>query len=131
MNDNNSYLFERFAEERKNKLKLSQAEAAKKCGVSREMVGKYERGAAVPGGEVLAAFAEAGADIYYILVGKRQDEDQPEMLNPVEIALLDDYRALSDEGRERVRHETGALLKYEIQLGIARHHQKKPENDAD
>lgn len=52
-------------------LGLNQAEAAELCGVSREMWGKYERGLAVPGGEVLFAFAAAGADVQYILTGSR------------------------------------------------------------
>ena len=49
------------------KLGINQAQAADLCGVSREIWGKYERGNAVPGGEVLFSFAAAGADIQYIL----------------------------------------------------------------
>lgn len=60
----------RLQEERK-RLGFSQADAASNCGVSREVWGRYERGAAVPGGEVLHAFAHLGADIQFILTGLR------------------------------------------------------------
>lgn len=60
----------RMKEERV-RLGLNQAESGGLCGVSREMWGKYERGDAVPGGEVLFSFAAAGADVQYILTGVR------------------------------------------------------------
>lgn len=63
--------FYRLLEERK-RLGLSQADAAAACGVSREMWGKYERGAASPGCDVLAAFSDTGADVLYILTGRRE-----------------------------------------------------------
>jgi len=58
----------RMKEERV-RLGLKQAEAADLCGVSREIWGRYERGATVPGGDVLFSFAQAGADIQFILTG--------------------------------------------------------------
>lgn len=61
---------ERMKEERV-RLGLKQASAAEQCGVSREIWGRYERGAAVPGGEVLFSFAQAGADIQFVLTGCR------------------------------------------------------------
>ena len=36
------------------------------------MWGKYERGAASPGCDVLAAFSDTGADVLYILTGRRE-----------------------------------------------------------
>ncbi|WES88080.1 helix-turn-helix domain-containing protein [Dickeya fangzhongdai] len=51
------------------RLALKQGDAADVCGVSREMWSKYERGIAVPGGDVLAQFALAGANIQYVLTG--------------------------------------------------------------
>ncbi|WP_218580328.1 helix-turn-helix domain-containing protein [Pseudomonas sp. J380] len=64
----------RMKEERV-RLGLKQASAAQLCGVSREIWGRYERGASAPGGDVLFSFAAAGADVQFILTGKRQDED--------------------------------------------------------
>ena len=58
------------------RLGINQAEAGDLCGVSREMWGKYERGAAVPGGEVLFSFASAGADVQYVLTGERKSLHQ-------------------------------------------------------
>ena len=71
--DFNSQCGPRVAEERK-RLGLSQDMAGSLCGVSREMWGKYERGKAAMGAEVLAAFAQAGGDVLYILTGLRNDQ---------------------------------------------------------
>ena len=62
----------RIKEERQ-RLGISQLTAGELCGVSREMWGKYERGAAVPGGEVLFSLASAGVDIQYVLTGQKVD----------------------------------------------------------
>lgn len=65
----------RLAEQRKTR-QLSQVDAASLCGVSREMWGRYERGRAKPGSDVLDALARAGWDVSYILTGKSIDERQ-------------------------------------------------------
>ncbi|EGF6519740.1 helix-turn-helix transcriptional regulator [Salmonella enterica] len=84
----NSLCAERIKHER-TRLNLTQAQAAMICGVSREMWGKYERSKAIPGGDVLFSFAEAGADIQYILLGEvRLTANQEEK------ALLENYRAM-------------------------------------
>lgn len=64
-----SQCISRLKIERK-RLALNQAEAAVTCGVSRETWGKYERGAIVPGGDVLLSFAVNGANVQYILTGE-------------------------------------------------------------
>ncbi|WP_167372028.1 helix-turn-helix domain-containing protein [Lonsdalea iberica] len=55
----------------RSRLALKQGEAAARCGVSREMWSKYERGVAVPGGDVFAAFAQSGANVQFILTGEQ------------------------------------------------------------
>lgn len=65
-----SLIGERLKAERV-RIGLKQSEIAEKIGVSREMWGKYERGVAIPGGEVLFSFAAAGADIHYLATGER------------------------------------------------------------
>lgn len=64
------------------RLGLKQAEAGYLCGVTREAWGKYERMQSVPGGDVLISFAAAGADVNYILTGKRatstEEPSQPQ-----------------------------------------------------
>jgi len=83
----------RLAAERK-RLDLSQEAAAKLCGVSREMWGKYERAKASMGTEVLAAFAVAGADALYILTGARTENTAH---SPMELAFLRNCRALPSQ----------------------------------
>ena len=49
----------------------SQADVAEMVGVSREMWGKYERGLAMPGAEVLIKLTRLGFDVGYIISGCR------------------------------------------------------------
>ena len=78
----------RLKSERK-RLQLNQAEAADLCGVIRGTWGKYERGILVPGGNALVCFAANGADIQYILTGKRS---QGYALTPDEENLINHFR---------------------------------------
>ena len=102
---NSDSLGARLREARKA-LGKNQDQMAAACGVSREMWGKYERGAAVPGGEVLAALSNAGADVRYILTG---DRDMPPALalTAEEQTMLGYFREASKEVR---RAALGALL---------------------
>lgn len=75
MNEINLSLFgERLKEARKS-LGLNQSNAADLAGVTREHWGRCERGLGMPGGEVLAALANAGADVRYILTGKTSQSE--------------------------------------------------------
>lgn len=67
----------RLREERDN-AGLSQAELAVVAGVTREQIGRYERGTGTPGGEVLAALAAAHIDVMYVLTGNRRSQGQYE-----------------------------------------------------
>jgi len=93
----NSLFAPRIREERE-RLGLTQAEAGERCGVSREIWGKYERGKATPGGEVLFSFAQIGGDIQYIFTGQRSVG----VLPPRESALLDNYRNSDEEGKRTI-----------------------------
>ncbi|GAA5784679.1 helix-turn-helix domain-containing protein [Chitiniphilus shinanonensis] len=99
---------ERMRDERK-RLGLGQAEAGAAAGVSREMWSKYERGAAVPGGDALVGFALAGADIQYVLTGRRQGHGIGE--SAVEQAVLDAVDLLSLEKRVDARQLARAVTK--------------------
>ncbi|WP_431222225.1 helix-turn-helix domain-containing protein [Serratia sp. L9] len=79
----------RLKEERK-RLKFNQNDVASLCGVSREMWGKYERGLAMPGANVLAALATAGANVQYVLTG---DFSGGTTLSRDEQEMLTYYRA--------------------------------------
>ena len=107
----------RLKEERE-RLKLTQAELAERCGVSREIWGKYERGQAAPGGEVLFALAQVGADVQYIITGKRSGDALPNR----EASLLDNYRQSDDRGRRIIEKTASAVAesvegKYESKAG--------------
>lgn len=95
---------ERISEERK-RLGLSQAEAGELCGVSREMWGKYERGKASMGTEVLSGFVLAGADARFILIGQRSIQGTAPILPPDEELLLEVYRGLKPVKRKTLLAE--------------------------
>ena len=106
MNENFYSLFAaRLAEERK-RLRLSQSEAGKSCGVSREMWGKYERGLATMGTDVLALFAAQGADVLYVLTGERSGAAPA--LSREEVELLDNYRHCPPDARKIVQAASAA-----------------------
>lgn len=98
MGINSSLFFERLKEARKN-LGLNQADAADLVGVTREHWGRCERGAAMPGGEVFMALANAGADVRYILTGKR-DFEPPPKLTAEEETMLDYFKQATKEARK-------------------------------
>ena len=104
----------RIREERK-RLGFNQADIAKLCGVSREMWGKYEGGKAAPGGEVLFALAQAGADMQYILTGQRGAAALPNR----EAALLDNYRQ-SDEHGKRIIEQTASAASQPVEMKLKR-----------
>ncbi len=62
----------RFAEERK-RMGMSQRAIAERIGISLKMISRYEGDKSVPSGDVLAKLAAIGADVLYILTGKRAD----------------------------------------------------------
>lgn len=88
----------RLLEERKAR-KLSQDAAGALAGVSREMWGRYERGA-LPGSEVLLALAASGFDIGYILTGQRTPKA---VLSAEEASLLDNYNNATEQGKAAAR----------------------------
>lgn len=98
-------------------LGKSQDDMAAACGVSREMWGKYERDAAMPGGEVLIKVALAGIDVNYILTGQRAGGVKPApTLTAEEETMLGYFRDASKEVR---RAALGALLGASAPVGNA------------
>jgi len=97
-----SSLFLRLKDERK-RLGLKQTEMSALAGVSRETWSRYESGGIGPGVEVLVAIAAAGADVQYVLTGRRgvpaMTEEQEragyrvEVLSPSESQALAALRA--------------------------------------
>lgn len=101
---NNSSLFAIRLKNERNRLGLTQADIANKCGVSREMWGKYERGVALAGSEVLFSLTEIGVDIGYLFSGTRSVP-----LTENEISLLDDYRQSNEQGKAAIEQTAQAL----------------------
>jgi transcriptional regulator with XRE-family HTH domain len=86
-------LHKRLQEERQ-RLGLTQAEAAEIGGVKRRAQINYESGERCPDGHYFSAIAAAGADVQYILTGIRSSTAPT--LSKDEEALLDNYRNIQD-----------------------------------
>lgn len=87
---------QRLAEERK-RLGYNQKDFGALGKAALRTVIDWEKGKTSPNSSFLAAIAEIGADILYIVTGKREKET----LEPRENALIDNYRN-SDEKDKKV-----------------------------
>ncbi|MCL1861864.1 MAG: transcriptional regulator [Proteobacteria bacterium] len=100
----------RIKEERE-RLNLTQAE----LGVAPKTQRYYESDERSPDAEYLTAFAAAGADVLYILTGRREEG----VLTPREAVLLNNYRNATPE-RQLALDEIGAALpKRVMEKGVA------------
>lgn len=88
----------RLREERKRLGFANQAQLAAQLGISPSSVHNYESGKRSPDAEFLAAFAQLGADVLYIIQGQPSSSD----LAPDERALLAAYRAMDARGKGAV-----------------------------
>lgn len=95
---------QRLLEERK-RLKMNQDAMAEAAQVAKSTYCNYEAGKRAPDALALANLAAAGADVLYILTGKRAAG----VLAPDEAALLDNYRAVSHERRSSLTDVAAAL----------------------
>lgn len=68
---------------------LSQADFAAKIGINKNLLGKYERGESVPGGEILSQIHDtAGVSLDWLLTGQgqmRRDEAAPAAASPATV----------------------------------------------
>lgn len=93
---------ERLREERE-RLDFNQTEFAALGEASLRSQIEWEKGKAFPNAKLLAAWAEAGADVQYILTGVRAGGAVPypttsyTVLAPDEAALVDHYRHIEDK----------------------------------
>lgn len=90
---------ERLREERE-RLGFNQPDFAALAGTTKKSQIDYEKGATFPKANYLEVIANAGADVLYILTGRRSVEVQPS--NPREAALLDNYRHSREEDRAAI-----------------------------
>lgn len=96
----------RLKQERE-RLGLSQQQAANAVGIRREMWAKYE-GGAEPGAKTLAGMSACGVDILYVLTGNRSFTP-PDPIAPEHRALISDYDACSSKDREALRRTAAAM----------------------
>ena len=102
----------RLQEERKQ-LCLTQEALAAKLGATKRSVINWEGGAALPGAEVLAKYAAAGADVLYILTGQRQGgaaaPPPPRAVSEGDRILLENFHAAPAQVQAGVKTALGAF----------------------
>lgn len=118
---------QRLKEER-DRLGLSQVDFASLGGAGRKTQYNYEAGERAPDGGYLAAIAEHGADVAYILTGVRtvaaSGPVNQDPLSPRAHALMENYQGCSEEDQRAI--ERMALLSAEAkQKDLAPARQKK------
>lgn len=85
----------------------SQVDLANESGVSREMIGKYERGIAIPSLEAAKKIADAFAVSLDYLVG----EGQNAAFDKKTVKRLEDIASFSDEDKNHILYTLDALIK--------------------
>lgn len=98
----------RLREERE-RLEITQADAALLTGVSRQMWGRYERGA-MPSAEVFLRLNGQGFDINYILGGSRRLTEGT--LKDEERTLIDCFRTVGSDAKAAILR----VARNEVQL---------------
>ena len=102
----------RLQEERK-RLGLTQEAVAPQLGATKRSVTNWEGGAALPGAEVLARYAAAGADVLYILTGQRAGgasaPPPPRAVSEGDRILLDNFHAAPAQVQAWVKTTLGAF----------------------
>jgi len=98
----------RLREERE-RLGLSQTDFGKIGGITKKTQMLYESGERSPDMVYIAAVAEAGVDILYVVTGERSRPMPPKYVAPPdEEWLLDAYRFSSAEGKKIIMGATKA-----------------------
>lgn len=95
---------ERLREERE-RLGENQTDFAALAGVTRKTLFGYETAERMPPADALAAWAEIGLDVGYVVLGQRSDGATSHHLPPDEELLLDAYRALTATARKALLAE--------------------------
>lgn len=106
---------ERLREERE-RLGLSQPKFAALAGTTKQTLFSWESGKTAPDGFQLAAFAEAGVDVQYVLVGDRDEPPAP-VLTAEEQTMLNYFR----ESQPAIRRAALGALLGAVSPGISQH----------
>lgn len=96
-------MFSSRLKELRAKKGLSQAELAKRLGVTQQAVGRWERDKNLPDNDILKKISVMfGVSLDYLLDNNTHQNDALPTLTPKESSHLQKYRALDDDGRELV-----------------------------
>lgn len=104
---------DRIKEERE-RLGFNQADFAALAGATRKTLFNWESGAASPNAAALAAWAEAGLDVLYVVTGQRAGgaaTAPAPALAPDEEILLDNYRNCPPDARAAIKTTSDALAR--------------------
>ncbi|ARI94463.1 TPA: helix-turn-helix transcriptional regulator [Pseudomonas aeruginosa] len=88
---------ERLKEERQ-RLGMSQTELAEQCGVSKNTQLAYEKGERSPDAAYLLRASLLGADVLYVITGRRQPAEL-ESLSQEELDVLRYMKSMEEEDR--------------------------------
>lgn len=92
---NKSSLFAKRIKQERLRLGFTQQQIADKCGVSREMWGRYERGLAVANCELLFSLFSLEWDILYIISGIRD-------LEKIDYDILKQLKSCDEESKKAI-----------------------------
>lgn len=101
---------DRLKEER-SRLGFSQTDLAGVGGVGKTTQINYEKGERSPDAAYLAAVAESGVDVLYVVTGERKPQG-PGTLTGEEADLVERYRQMSIEARATINSVSEALANF-------------------
>lgn len=102
---------DRLKEER-SRLGFSQTDLAGAGGVGKTTQINYEKGERSPDASYLAAVAEKGVDVLYVVTGERRPQAAGS-LSAEEAQLVEQYRRMSAEARSTVNSVSEALATFQ------------------
>lgn len=113
----------RLRQERE-RLGLSQRAFGETGGVEANAQGKYESGERTPKGDYLAAVAELGVDVLYVLLG-RKTPNHTALLSDSEETVIACYRTLQKEDQDAIRRLTTTLAELSASYSIKKANTKR------
>ena len=87
---------------------FNQGDFAAFAGVAKTSQFNYEKGDRSPDADYLAAVAERGVDILYVVIGQRLPVAEP-TLSSDEVEMVEQVRALDDDDKGAVKRLLGAF----------------------
>lgn len=117
----------RLREERL-RLKKTQDELARACGVTKRTIIRWEKDVQIPA-DKLAKLVAAGFDAGYVLEGIRPGDKRQVTVDGDELDWLWSWRAMSAETRPKARRIIEALVADDVKKDKSPTIRKRPESD--